>query len=222
MTGDGLSGPVFRGGRRGMMLVLSSPSGAGKTTLSKRLIAMNPDVVLSISSTTRPARPGETDGEDYCFASEAEFLKQAEDGAFYEWAKVFDHYYGTPKAPVEEALSEGRDVVFDIDWQGARALAAESPADVVRVFILPPSMRLLRERLTKRGQDATDVIDGRMARAKAEIEHWREYDYVVLNDDFSRALEKLTQILYAERLKRIRHPWVEGFVEAVIKEEERG
>ncbi|MEO1039478.1 MAG: guanylate kinase [Pseudomonadota bacterium] len=222
MTGDGLSGPVFRGGRRGMMLVLSSPSGAGKTTLSKRLIAMNPDVVLSVSSTTRAPRPGEEHGQDYYFVSEEGFLRDAEAGEFFEWAKVFDHHYGTPKAPIEEALSEGRDVVFDIDWQGAQALAAECPDDVVRVFIMPPSMKLLRERLIKRGQDGPDVIEGRMARAKAEIEHWHEYDYVVLNDDFSRALEKLTQILQAERIKRIRHPWVEGFVAALMEEDESG
>lgn len=220
MTGDGLSGPVFRGRRRGLMLVLSSPSGAGKTTLSKRLISLNPDVVLSISATTRRPRPGEIDGQDYYFMDEETFLKKVEAGEFYEWAKVFDRYYGTPKAPIEEALDEGRDVVFDIDWQGAQSIAQEAPDDAVRVFILPPSLTLLRERLEKRGQDAKNVIDDRMARAKAEIEHWHEYDYVILNDDFSRALDKLTEILHAERLKRVRHPWVEGFVEALMEEEE--
>lgn len=213
-----LSGPVFRGQRRGLMLVLSSPSGAGKTTLSKRLIAQNPDLVLSISATTRKPRPGEEHGKDYFFLEEADFLEKTKQDEFYEWAKVFDHYYGTPKAPVEEALSEGRDVVFDIDWQGARVLAEVAPQDVVRVFILPPSVKLLRERLKKRAQDTDDIIDGRMSRAKSEIEHWAEYDYVVINDDFSRALEKLTEILHAERLRRTRHPWLEGFVDALMEE----
>jgi guanylate kinase len=213
-----LSGPAFRGQRRGLMLVLSSPSGAGKTTLSKRLIAQNPDLVLSVSSTTRKPRPGEEDGRDYFFLEENDFKAKADREEFYEWAKVFDHYYGTPKAPVEEALDEGRDVVFDIDWQGARVLAASAPRDVVRVFILPPSVKLLRERLKKRAQDTDEIIDGRMNRAKSEIEHWAEYDYVVINDDFSRALEKLTEILHAERLKRSRHPWLEGFVDALMEE----
>ena len=217
MSAD-LSGPVFRGQRRGLMYVLSSPSGAGKTTLSKRLIAQNPDLVLSVSYTTRKPRPDEEHGQDYYFTIEDEFLKMAGEGAFHEWAKVFDHYYGTPKAEVDEALSEGRDVVFDIDWQGARALAKSAPEDVVRVFILPPSLALLRDRLKKRAQDSCEVIDGRMARAKEEIEHWDEYDYVVLNDDFSRALEKLSDILQAERLKRNRHPWISGFVDALMEE----
>ena len=215
---ESLSGPVFRGQRRGLMYVLSSPSGAGKTTLSKRLIAQNPDLVLSISATTRKPRPGEEHGKDYFFLEEAEFLEKTKQNEFYEWAKVFDHYYGTPKAPVEEALDDGRDVVFDIDWQGARVLAEVAPEDVVRVFILPPSVKLLRERLKKRAQDTDDIIDGRMSRAKSEIEHWAEYDYVVINDDFSRALEKLTEILHAERLRRTRHPWLEGFVEALMEE----
>ena len=219
MSGDGLSGPVFRGRRRGLMLVLSSPSGAGKTTLSKRLISLNPDLVLSISATTRAPRPGEVEGQGYYFLTRKEFEEKIEAGEFYEWAKVFDHYYGTPKAPIEEALDEGRDVVFDIDWQGARSLAKEAPDDVVRVFILPPSLALLRDRLKKRKQDSDDIIKSRMDRAKSEIEHWNEYDYVVLNDDFSRALEKLSEILHAERLKRVRHPWLEGFVEELMKEE---
>ncbi|TGY89708.1 guanylate kinase [Marinicauda algicola] len=219
MSGDGLSGPVFRGRRRGLMLVLSSPSGAGKTTLSKRLISLNPDLVLSISATTRAPRPGEVEGQDYYFMTPKEFEEKIAAGEFFEWAKVFDHYYGTPKAPIEEALDEGRDVVFDIDWQGARSLAKEAPDDVVRVFILPPSLALLRDRLKKRKQDSDDIIKSRMNRAKSEIEHWNEYDYVVLNDDFSRALEKLSEILHAERLKRVRHPWLEGFVEELMKEE---
>jgi guanylate kinase len=218
MSSDALTGPVFRGRRRGLMFVLSSPSGAGKTTLSKRLIAQNPDLVLSVSATTRAPRPGEVNGQDYFFMSEDDFLRDAADGRFFEWAKVFDNYYGTPKGPVEEALDEGRDVVFDIDWQGARLLAEQAGEDVVRVFILPPSLTLLKDRLVKRGQDSDAVIDGRMSRAKSEIEHWEEYEYIVINDDFARALEKLDLILHAERLKRGRHPWLSGFVDALMGE----
>jgi guanylate kinase len=218
MTGDHLTGPAFRGQRRGLMLVLSSPSGAGKTTLSQRLIAQNPDLVLSVSTTTRTPRPGERDGVDYHFTDEETFLKQAFDGRFYEWAKVFDHYYGTPRGPVEDALEDGRDVVFDIDWQGARKLTEQAPDDVVRIFILPPSLTLLRERLKKRAQDSDEIINGRMERAKSEIAHWSEYDYVVVNDDFARALEKLNQILHAERLRRPRHQWLEGFVGELMEE----
>ena len=217
MSSD-LLGPVFRGQRRGLMLVLSSPSGAGKTTLAKRLISQNPDLVLSISATTRKPRPGEVDGQDYYFISEEEFHKKVEAGEFYEWAQVFDRFYGTPKAPVEEALEDGRDVVFDIDWQGARALSETADDDMVKVFILPPSLTLLRDRLTKRAQDSDEVIEARMNEAKSEIEHWDEYDYIVVNDDFSRALEKLSQILHAERLRKNRHPWVKGFVGALMTE----
>jgi len=218
MTGDHLTGTAFRGQRRGLMLVLSSPSGAGKTTLSQRLIAQNPDLVLSVSTTTRAPRPGERDGVDYHFTDEDAFLKQAFDGEFYEWAKVFDHYYGTPRGPVEDALEDGRDVVFDIDWQGARKLTQQAPDDVVRIFILPPSLTLLRERLKKRAQDSDEIINGRMERAKSEIAHWSEYDYVVVNDDFARALEKLNQILHAERLRRPRHQWLDGFVGELMEE----
>lgn len=218
MTGDHLTGPAYRGQRRGLMLVLSSPSGAGKTTLSQRLIAQNPDLVLSVSTTTRTPRPGERDGVDYHFTSEEKFLELAFSGQFYEWAKVFDHYYGTPRGPVEDALDDGRDVVFDIDWQGARKLTEQAADDVVRIFILPPSLTLLRERLKKRAQDSDEIINGRMERAKSEIAHWSEYDYVVVNDDFARALEKLNQILHAERLRRTRHQWLDGFVGELMAE----
>jgi guanylate kinase len=201
-----------------MMFVLSSPSGAGKTTLSKRLMDKNPDIVISVSWTTRAARPGEVDGRDYVFVDEARFKDNIAADGFYEYAKVFDHYYGTPRAPVEEALAEGRDVIFDIDWQGARLLAEAAPDDAVRVFILPPSLRLLADRLKKRGQDAADVIERRMARAEAEISHWDEYDYVIVNEDFARALEEIDLILHAERLRRTRRPWLEGFVEDLFAE----
>ena len=218
MSSDGHSGPIFRGRSRGVLLALSSPSGAGKTTLSKRLLSQNPDVILSVSATTRQPRPGEVDGQDYHFLSVEDFKDKIEAGEFFEWAEVFGRYYGTPKSPVMEAVEEGRDVVFDIDWQGAQALAEQAPEDTVRIFILPPSLELLEDRLRKRGQDTPDVIKGRMERAKDEISHWHEYDYVIVNDDFARALEKLNQILHAERLKRMRHPWLEDFVGAIMEQ----
>lgn len=218
MSNDPYHSPRYPGGRRGMMFVLSSPSGAGKTTLSKRLMDKNPDIVISVSWTTRAPRPGEEDGLDYVFVDEATFEKNIASNGFYEYAKVFDHYYGTPRAPVEEALAEGRDVIFDIDWQGARLLAEAAPDDAVRVFILPPSLRLLADRLKKRGQDPADVIARRMARAEAEISHWDEYDYVIVNEDFARALEEIDLVLHAERLRRTRRPWLEGFVTDLFAE----
>ena len=218
MSSDGFSGTIFRGRRRGVLVALSSPSGAGKTTLSKRLLSQNPDVVLSVSCTTRQPRPGEVNGQDYEFISVEEFKNRAADGYFFEWAEVFGRYYGTPKTPVMEAIDEGRDVVFDIDWQGAQLIAEQAPEDTVRIFILPPSLALLEDRLRKRGQDTDEVIRDRMNRAKDEISHWGEYDYVIVNDDFARALEKLNQILHAERLKRNRHPWLGDFVGALMEQ----
>ncbi|MBO6728306.1 MAG: guanylate kinase [Maricaulis sp.] len=218
MSSDGFSGTIFRGRRRGVLIALSSPSGAGKTTLSKRLLSQNPDVVLSISCTTRKPRPGEINGQDYDFISVEEFKKRIDDGYFFEWAEVFGRYYGTPKTPVMEAIDEGRDVIFDIDWQGAQIIADQAPEDTVRIFILPPSLALLEDRLRKRGQDSDEVIRDRMNRAKDEISHWDEYDYVIVNDDFARALEKLNQALHAERLKRNRHPWLGEFVDALMEQ----
>ncbi|MEC9250542.1 MAG: guanylate kinase [Pseudomonadota bacterium] len=218
MSSDGFSGTIFRGRRRGVLIALSSPSGAGKTTLSKRLLSQNPDVVLSISCTTRKPRPGEINGQDYDFISVEEFKKRIDAGYFFEWAEVFGRYYGTPKTPVMEAIDEGRDVIFDIDWQGAQIIADQAPADTVRIFILPPSLALLEDRLRKRGQDSDEVIRDRMNRAKDEISHWDEYDYVIVNDDFARALEKLNQALHAERLKRNRHPWLGEFVDALMEQ----
>ena len=186
--------------------------------MSKRLLSQNPDMVLSVSTTTRQPRPGEIDGEDYNFVTVEDFKAQIEAGNFFEWAEVFGRYYGTPKALVLNAIEDGRDVIFDIDWQGAQALAAQAPEDTVRVFILPPSLDLLEDRLSKRGQDTPQIIKDRMARAKDEISHWHEYDYVIVNDDFARALDKLNQILHAERLKRSRHPWLNGFVAALMAE----
>lgn len=217
MSAD-VKGPTGRGTRRGLMFILSSPSGTGKTTLAHRLIDQNPDLVWSVSATTRQPRPGEVDGQDYFFLSHDDFQTKVEGGEFFEHAEVFGRRYGTLKAPVEDALSMGRDVIFDIDWQGAKLLTEQAPRDVVRVFLLPPSLKLLRDRLVRRGQDSEEVIESRMAQAKSEIEHWAEYDYVVINDEFSRALEELTAILRAERLKRLRHPWLEGFVDALLDE----
>lgn len=193
--------------RRGLMFVLSSPSGAGKTTLTRRLMNADARAALSVSATTRPPRPGEVDGKDYYFVDEAAFERMVQDGAFLEWAHVFGNRYGTPRAAVEERLSKGSDVVFDVDWQGARALASAAPDDVVRVFILPPSVDELERRLTSRG-DPADVITRRMDRAVAEISHWPEYDYVLVNDDVDRCFNDLTTIFAAERLRRARQTGV--------------
>ena len=198
--------------RRGVMLILCSPSGAGKTSLSRRLVADFPDLSLSVSCTTRGARPGEREGREYVFTSPAEFERLVEEDAFLEWAEVHDHRYGTPREPVLAALEAGRDVLFDIDWQGARAVSAKAPDDVVRVFVLPPSMTDLRRRLVARAQDADDVIQRRLRRASGEIAHWGEFDYVLVNDDFDRAYADLSHIYRAERLRRARQPWIGGFV----------
>lgn len=205
--------------RRGLMFVLSSPSGAGKTTLTRRLIQSDPQATLSVSATTRPPRPGETDGVDYHFIDEAAFERMVADGAFLEWAHVFGNRYGTPRAAVEERLARGGDVVFDVDWQGARALAEAASQDVVRVFILPPSIEELERRLTNRG-DPRDVIDRRMDRARAEISHWPEYDYVLVNDDVDRCFSDLTAIFAAERLRRDRQTGVAALAAAMVRRDE--
>ncbi len=202
--------------RRGLLFVLSSPSGAGKSTLSRMLLAAEPEIALSVSCTTRPPRPGEVDGTDYLFVDEPTFKTMAKEGKFLEWAHVFDHRYGTPKAPVEEALATGRDVLFDIDWQGAQQLYQEAGPDVVRVFILPPSIDELERRLHTRAQDSDDVIADRMARAKSEIGHWDGYDYVLINDDVDRCFAQVQQILTAERLKRRRQKGLIGFVRDLV------
>jgi guanylate kinase len=205
--------------RRGLMFVLSSPSGAGKTTLTRRLMNADPEAALSVSATTRPPRPGEIDGKDYFFVDEAGFTRMIDEDAFLEWAHVFGNRYGTPRAAVEERLSKGADVVFDVDWQGARALAAAAPDDVVRVFILPPSVEELERRLNSRG-DAPDVIARRMDRAVAEISHWPEYDYVLVNDDVERCFEALTTIFAAERLRRTRQTGIAGLAAAMSRRAE--
>ena len=207
-----------RGPRRGLMLVISSPSGAGKTSLSRRLIERHPDLTLSVSCTTRKPRPGEQEGREYQFVSPDRFEAMARDEAFLESAEVHEHRYGTPREPVMRALAEGRDVLFDIDWQGARQIAASAQSDVVRVFILPPSMAELKRRLHGRAQDAEDVIERRLGRARGEIEKWRDYDYVLLNDDIGRAYAELEHIYQAERLRRVRNPWLEPLVQALLDE----
>jgi guanylate kinase len=204
--------------RRGLLLAISSPSGAGKTSLSRRLVADHADLELSISATTRGPRPGEQDGREYHFVNASQFQTLITDDAFLEWAEVHEHRYGSPKAPVMAAIEAGKDVLFDIDWQGAMSIAASAPGDVVRVFILPPSMADLSRRLHARAQDADDVIERRLGRAYGEIAMWGEYDYVILNEDFDVAYAELAHIYHAERLRRARNPWLRGFVQALLAE----
>ncbi len=199
--------------RRGLMLVLSSPSGAGKTTLSRRLLESDSEITMSVSATTRTPRPGEEDGKDYHFLTTEDFGVMRNKGEFLEHAKVFDNYYGTPKGPVEEALSAGRDVMFDIDWQGTQQLEESASNDLVKVFILPPSGHELEKRLNTRAQDPPDVVAGRMAKASDEISHYAEYDYIIVNDDVEKALKELTAILVAERVRRERRVGLRTFVQ---------
>jgi len=198
--------------RRGLMFVVSSPSGAGKTTLADRLLASDDAIMLSVSATTRPPREGERDGVDYHFVDRARFEAMRDGGAFLEHAVVFGNLYGTPRAPVEDALARGRDVLFDIDWQGARQIEAAAEKDLVRVFILPPSRAALEDRLRRRAKDPDDVVAQRMAKADDEISHWAEYDYVIVNKDLDRAEHELKAILTAERLRRRRQTGLTGFV----------
>jgi guanylate kinase len=204
--------------RRGLMFVLSSPSGAGKTTLSRLLIERVQGLVLSVSATTRPMRPGEVDGRDYRFVDKAAFAAMVKRDELLEWAKVFDNRYGTPRAPVEAALSSGRDVLFDIDWQGTQQLREKARADVVSVFILPPSAADLERRLHTRAQDSDDVIRGRMDRAAHELSHWAEYDYIVINQNVDEAFAEVHSILKAERLKRERRIGLTAFVRDLQKQ----
>lgn len=205
--------------RRGLMFVLSSPSGAGKTTLSRRLLAEDDEITMSVSATTRPPRPGERDGEDYYFVSPARFHEMVQNGELLEWATVFGNRYGTPRAPVEAALAAGRDVLFDIDWQGTQQLQqTESASDLVRVFILPPDMVELERRLRARATDEADVIAHRMARARDEISHWGEYDYILVNEDAEACLAELRAVLRAERLRRKRQLGLAGFVRRMLGE----
>ena len=204
--------------RRGLMLILSSPSGAGKTTISRMLLDRDDEINLSVSATTRPIRPGEVDGVHYHFVDQAEFDRMVEADEFYEWATVFGHSYGTPKAHIRAGLKEGRDYLFDIDWQGTQQLYQKDQQDVVRVFILPPSLEELQRRLTGRGTDSAEVIQARMERARAEISHWDGYDYVVVNDDVEMCYDQVLAILHAERMKRARQTGLIGFVRELMRD----
>ena len=202
--------------RRGLLIVLSSPSGAGKTTISRMLMESDGEVTMSVSATTRPKRPGEIDDVDYHFVDDAEFDRMIQSGEFVEWAPVFAHRYGTPKNPVKDALRAGRDILFDIDWQGTQQLQAAMGEDLVTIFILPPSMKELERRLRERGTDSQQVIDDRMSRAASEISHWPEYEYVLVNTDADRCLDQVRAIVAAERLKRQRQIGLVAFVRDLI------
>ena len=205
--------------RRGLLFILSSPSGAGKSTLSRRLLANDAAFTFSVSATTRAPRPGEVDGREYHFKTREEFLAMVEAGDLLEHAEVFGNFYGTPRAPVEAALADGRDVLFDVDWQGGQQLRNSVLKDAVAsVFILPPSIAELERRLRARGQDSPEVIAHRMARARDEISHWDAYDYVLINDDLDRCEAEIRRILAAERLRRDRRPGLVGFVQALNRE----
>jgi guanylate kinase len=202
--------------RRGLMFVLSSPSGAGKTTIAHRLLEEDLEIAMSISVTTRPIRPGESDGLDYTFTDRAEFEAMIERDEFLEWAEVFGHLYGTPKAQVRAGLKEGQDFLFDIDWQGTQQLYQRMETDVVRVFLLPPSIAALEQRLRARGTDSEAVIQDRMARARDEIGHWDGYDYVVINEDIESCFKEVHGILRAERLRRARQTGLVDFTRALM------
>jgi guanylate kinase len=202
--------------RRGLMFVLSSPSGAGKTTISRMLLSSDPAIKLSVSVTTRPPRPGEIDGVHYHFVDNAGFDRMVAEDDFYEWAHVFGHRYGTPKGHIRSGLKDGQDCLFDIDWQGTQQLIQKDKQDVVAVFILPPSIEELRRRLEGRAQDSEAVIDARMDRARAEISHWDAYDYVVINDEVDTCFAKVSEILHAERMKRRRQTGLIDFVRGMM------
>jgi len=221
-SGQGFHGQGFDGDERsGLMFVLSSPSGAGKTTLSRMLMERTPGLQLSVSATTRPMRPGEVGGRDYLFVDAPKFEAMVKQDQLLEWAVVFGNRYGTPRAPVEAALSAGRDVLFDIDWQGTQQLREKAGADVVSVFILPPSAADLEKRLHTRAQDSDEVIRGRMDRASHELSHWAEYDYIVVNQNVDEAFSEVQSILKAERLKRARRVGLTEFVRTLQRQLEK-
>jgi len=205
--------------RRGLLLILSSPSGAGKSTLARRLMAWDPTIRFSVSATTRLPRPGEEDGREYYFRSREAFEDMVKTGEMLEHAEVFGNFYGSPKGPVEAAMQQGRDTLFDIDWQGGQQIRNSGVGrDVVSIFILPPSIAELESRLRSRAQDTDEVIAGRMAKSRDEISHWAEYDYVIVNTDLDKAFAELTTILQAERLRRDRQPDLSDFVRSLNRE----
>ena len=204
--------------RRGLLLILSSPSGAGKSTLSRRLMAWDTDLSFSVSATTRSPRTGEVDGREYYFKTRAEFQAMVKDGQMLEHAEVFGNFYGSPRGPVEDAMTQGRDTLFDIDWQGGQQIKQAMRGDVVSIFILPPSIAELDSRLRGRAQDSEQVIAQRMAKSQAEISHWMEYDYVIVNRDLDTAFGELVTILQAERLRRDRQPHLADFVRGLNQE----
>ena len=203
--------------RRGLMFILSSPSGAGKTTIARKLLGQDSEIALSVSVTTRPMRPGEVDGRDYHFIDEPTFRAMVDEGELLEWAEVFGHFYGTPKAQIKNGLKTGQDFLFDIDWQGTQQLYQRMEVDVVRVFLLPPSIGALEQRLRGRGTDPDAVIADRMSRAKAEISHWDGYDYVVVNDDIDSCFAKVHGILRSERMRRARQTGIVDFVRDLMQ-----
>ncbi|OYU51111.1 MAG: guanylate kinase [Alphaproteobacteria bacterium PA1] len=205
--------------RRGLMLALVSPSGAGKTTLSRRLVDEDPDIALSVSWTTRAPRPGESDGVHYHFVDKDQFRAHRAQDGFLEWAEVHDHYYGSPRESAFAILQAGRDLMFDVDWQGALQLRTSAPDDVVKVFILPPSMAELKRRLISRGQDSPEVIKKRMTNAYGEISRWENFDYVLVNEDLDQSYARLKTILEAERMRRARQPWMGGFIQGLLRED---
>jgi guanylate kinase len=207
----------FKFKRRGILFVISSPSGAGKSTISRKLLEADSGLEMSVSATTRPPRPGEVDGKDYQFVDVERFRAMVEAGEFLEWAHVFGNRYGTPKGVVEATLAAGRDVLFDIDWQGAQQLYQQAGGDIVRIFIFPPSMEELERRLRARRTDSDEVIANRMARAATEVSHWDGYDYVLVNDDVDACYANVANILKAERLKRSRQTGLIGFVRSLTK-----
>jgi guanylate kinase len=205
--------------RRGLMLALVSPSGAGKTTLSRRLVKEDHDIALSISWTTRQPRPGEIDGKHYHFVDKDTFRANRAADGFLEWAEVHDHYYGSPRQSAFATLAAGTDLMFDVDWQGASQLRSSAAEDVVKVFILPPSMAELKKRLIERGQDSAEVVKKRMTNAYGEISRWENFDYVLVNEDIEDAYARLKMILAAERMARARQPWLSSFVQGLLRED---
>ena len=203
--------------RKGLMLILSSPSGAGKTSICKKILEKEKNLVMSISYTTRPKRKSEEEGKDYIFVKKKKFDELQSKNFFVESALVFDHFYGTPKNFIEKNIKRGRDILFDIDWQGAQKLVDYSKNDVVSIFVLPPSNKILLERLKKRNEDSDKIVEKRMSKAKSEISHWIEYDYVIINKDIKKSAEEVLTILNAERKKRVRQKFIFEFIEKLTK-----